>query len=78
MAWKDCKRKKELVKALKEGKTVLYFQKILNSPHWEKGQKVTSLRGESITHADGISRYIEGDYFQIIKQNSLTNKKSMI
>ena len=62
----NSKRKKEITKALKEGNTVLYFKKILNSPHYEKPMKVVKVWGETITTDDSEKHdFIDGDYFQI-------------
>jgi len=61
------KRKKEIKKALKNGQTVLFYKCILNSPNYEKPEKVTKIWGKNIHTEQDVYHFVDGDYFQIKK-----------
>lgn len=68
MAWKDSKRKKELVKALKTGQKVFYHALILNSGRHAPPVQVKKFWGNLIKLQCGVTlNFVEGDYFTVEK-----------
>ena len=62
------KRKQEILKALDQGKTVLYFRSVYGTYYHEKPRTVTSVRGNTVTDTEGDKYLVSSaDELQILK-----------
>ena len=70
MSFALSKRKKELVKALKEGKKVFFHPLVINSGYHGPPKEVEKFWGERVFQTNGRKyEVLEGDYFTVEKND---------